>query len=304
VFDPRPPGRGWTDELETLYRRAELMADGLPAVLPGSPRRLDRIRARLGRLTPFVFGVLITLVAVLLYGTVVPAQPRLTQAEVDDSVADALASVTPAPAFSQLAYEAVRPSLVLIETKGPVKDGEEDAGGLGSGVVVTLEGDILTSLHVVADATEIELTFADGTQSAGEVVARQPEDDIAVVRATEPPADIVPAILGNPAAVRQGSEAYAMGSPFGLNGSMSVGVISGLDRSFRMPDSDQVLHGLIQIDAAVNPGNSGGPLLNRDGLVIGIVTALINPTEDDVFVGIGLAVPIDVAGGAAGLPPY
>jgi S1-C subfamily serine protease len=85
---------------------------------------------------------------------------------------------------------------------------------------------------------------------------------------------------------------------------MSVGVISGVDRSFKLPDSEQVLHGLIQIDAAVNPGNSGGPLLNRDGHVIGIVTALINPTEDDVFIGIGLAVPIDVAGGAAGLPPY
>ena len=95
-----------------------------------------------------------------------------------------------------------------------------------------------------------------------------------------------------------------MGSPFGLSGSISVGVISGVDRSFKMPDSDQVLHGLIQIDAAVNPGNSGGPLVNRDGHVIGIVTALINPTEDDVFIGIGLAVRIDVAGGAAGLPPY
>jgi S1-C subfamily serine protease len=85
---------------------------------------------------------------------------------------------------------------------------------------------------------------------------------------------------------------------------MSVGVISGLDRSFKVPDSDLVLHGLIQIDAAVNPGNSGGPLLDREGHVIGIVTALINPTDEDVFIGIGLAVPIDVAGGAAGLPPY
>jgi S1-C subfamily serine protease len=71
-----------------------------------------------------------------------------------------------------------------------------------------------------------------------------------------------------------------------------------------MPNSDRVLHGLIQIDAAVNPGNSGGPLVNREGDVVGIVTALLNPTEDDVFIGVGLAVPIDVAGGAAGLPPY
>jgi S1-C subfamily serine protease len=85
---------------------------------------------------------------------------------------------------------------------------------------------------------------------------------------------------------------------------MSAGVISGLDRTFQVPDSTQVLTGLIQIDAAVNPGNSGGPLVNRDGQVVGIVTGLINPTKQNVFIGIGLAVPIDVAGGAAGLPPY
>jgi S1-C subfamily serine protease len=81
-------------------------------------------------------------------------------------------------------------------------------------------------------------------------------------------------------------------------------VVSGLGRSFKHPETNQVLEGLIQIDAAVNPGNSGGPLLNANGEVVGIVTALLNPTDDDVFIGIGLAVPIDVAGGAAGLPPY
>jgi S1-C subfamily serine protease len=254
---------------------------------------------------PFALGVLVALGAVFLYGVLAPGAPPLTQADVDDSVAEALASVTPAPAFSELVYRAVQPSLVLIETHGPDDSGESRSDdGLGSGVVVNLGGDILTSLHVVADATEIQLTFADGTRSPAEIVVRQPENDIAVVRATRPPPDLVPAILGNPDAVREGSDAYAMGSPFGLSGSMSVGIVSGVNRSFKMPDSEQVLRGLIQIDAAVNPGNSGGPLLNREGYVIGIVTALINPTEDEVFIGIGLAVPIDVAGGAAGLPPY
>ena len=114
----------------------------------------------------------------------------------------------------------------------------------------------------------------------------------------------MPATLGNPAAVRQGSEAFALGSPFGLGGSISAGIVSGLDRSFTAARQHVTLHGLIQIDAAVNPGNSGGPLVDRQGDVIGIVTALVNPTKDDVFIGIGLAVPIDVAGGAAGLPPY
>jgi S1-C subfamily serine protease len=248
---------------------------------------------------------LVTLLAVVAYSALLPGPPPLTQRDVDQTVADALASVTPAPALSQVVFDAVEPSVVLIQTKTADGNGKPARdSGLGSGVVVNADGDILTSLHVVADATEISLRFADGSTSNAEVVIRQPENDIAVVRATTPPANLVPATLGNPAAVREGSEAYALGAPFGLGGSVSAGVISGLDRSFTMPNSNRVLHGLIQIDAAVNPGNSGGPLVNRDGDVIGIVTALLNPTEDDVFIGIGLAVPIDVAGGAAGLPPY
>jgi S1-C subfamily serine protease len=273
---------------------------------PGSQPRSRRLRARLAASRPVVFGALLTLVGVLVFGQLVPAGRPLTDQDVDDRVAEALASVTPPPAFSELVYQAVRPSLVLIQTRGADRDGDDrDAGrGLGSGVIVNLDGDILTSLHVVDGAATIELTFADGTTSAGEIVATQPENDIAVVRATNPPPELVPAVLGNPDSVRQGSEAYAMGSPFGLSGSISVGVISAVNRSFTLQESDVTLHGLIQIDAAVNPGNSGGPLLNRDGHVIGIVTALINPTDDDVFIGIGLAVPIDVAGGAAGLPSY
>lgn len=278
------------------------MAEDTAAVAdaPPSTRRLGRpVKAA----APFAAGALVALVGVLLYG-VLTAAPPVTQRDVDDSVARALASVTPPPAFSALVYQAVQPSLVLIETTTPKTKDAPSGSGLGSGVVVTADGAILTALHVVADASEIELTFADGSKSSADVVSRQPEDDIAVVRAKQPPATLIPAVLGNPAAARQGTEAYALGNPFGLSGSISVGVISGLDRSFKMPDSDLVLHGLIQIDAAVNPGNSGGPLVDRDGHVIGIVTALVNPTDEDVFIGIGLAVPIDVAGGAAGLPPY
>jgi S1-C subfamily serine protease len=281
------------------------MAQEVPTRKPDSAQRFGRFRTRAGRLAPFVSGVAVALAAVFVYGLLMPGAPPLTQRDVNETVASALASVTPAPAFSELVYRAVEPSVVLIQTRISGENGKPASdSGLGSGVVVNVDGDILTSLHVVADATEIELTFADGTKSSADVVVRQPENDIAVVRATQPPADLVPATLGNPGALRQGSEAYALGSPFGLSGSVSAGVISGLDRSFKMPNSDRVLHGLIQIDAAVNPGNSGGPLVNREGDVVGIVTALLNPTEDDVFIGVGLAVPIDVAGGAAGLPPY
>ena len=221
----------------------------------------------------------------------------------DQQVAEALASATPGPALSAQVYQAVVPSLVLIRASHPGTDAKNETD-LGSGVVVTDRGDILTSLHVVANANSIELTFADGTTSSARIVSEQPENDIAVIQADRPPAQLVPAVLGNPASVRVGDEAFVVGNPFGLSGSMSSGVISGLDRSFKEREGAQTLTGLIQIDAAVNPGNSGGPLVDRSGRVIGIVAALVNPTDDDVFIGIGLAVPIDVAGGAAGLPAY
>ena len=161
----------------------------------------------------------------------------------------------------------------------------------------------MTALHVVSGATSITVTFADGTSSQAIVSETHPELDLAVLQPATLPASVQPATLGNPSALRVGSEAYAVGSPFGLADSMSAGVVSALGRSFTLPDG-RTLTGLIQIDAAVNPGNSGGPLITRDGQVVGIVDALVHPTGQDVFVGVGLAVPIDVAGGAAGLPQY
>ena len=266
----------------------------------GTPRGTGR----LGRAAPFVVGASVAFGAVILFNLLAPGPPRLTQDDVDARVQEALASVTPAPAYSEVVYQAVRPSLVLVETEQPEAAGNGSQDRIGSGVVVNLAGDILTSLHVVDDATEIQVTFADGTRSSADIVSEDPAIDIAVLRASTPPTEVAPAVLGDPNGVREGSEAYAMGSPFGLTSSMSAGVISGLDRSFRLEDTDTVLRGLIQIDAAVNPGISGGPLLDREGHVIGILAALLNPTGDEVFVGVGLAVPINVAGGAAGLPPY
>ncbi len=280
----------------------------------GRPSRarvtLRGARARLRRSAPFALGVAAALIAVAIYAVLAPGPRPLTQQDVAKSISDALASQTPAPALSQEVYQAVQPSLVLIQTKFAASGGggASAAGGasgaLGSGVVIDDAGDILTALHVVSDAASIQLTFADGSTSPGQVESREPQNDIAVLRATQPPANLVPAVLGNPRSVQIGSDAFVVGNPFGLYGSMSSGVVSGLDRSFQLPGDGPVLHGLIQVDAAVNPGNSGGPLLNRDGQVIGIVSALINPTKEDVFIGIGLAVPIDVAGGAAGLPQY
>jgi S1-C subfamily serine protease len=266
-------------------------------------RRLQRLGRQVRSVVPFASGVLAAFVALLLYNVLVPGPHQLTTREVNDTVAQALASATPPPAFSARVYQAIQPSLVLIQTQATGADGEAE-NGLGSGVVIDDAGDILTSLHVVAKAADIQLMFADGTQSSAQVMATQPENDIAVLRASQPPAQLVPATLGNPNAMRVGDEAYAVGNPFGLYDSMSAGVISGFGRSFQLPDSDRKLQGLIQIDAAVNPGNSGGPLLNRDGQVVGIVVGIVNPTEQEVFIGIGFAVPITVAASGAGLPPY
>jgi len=267
--------------------------------------RLQRLRSGLRRLVPFVAGVAAAFVALLLYNAIFPGPHQITASEVNDSVAQALASATPAPAYSVGAYQAIQPSLVLIQTRTQTSEVDSQGEGhiLGSGVVIDDSGAILTSLHVVADAAEIQVTFADGTQSSAQVVVKQPENDIAVLRADQLPALLVPATLGNPNAMRVGDEAFVVGNPFGLYSSMSAGVISGFDRTFQPPNSDQKLQGLIQIDTAVNPGNSGGPLINRYGQVIGIVEGIVNPTGQDVFIGIGFAVPIDVAGGAAGLPP-
>lgn len=220
----------------------------------------------------------------------------------NDAVAQAMASATPPPAFSEQVYQVIQPSVVAIETKGIDSNGDSN-GGLGTGVVIDDSGDILTSLHVVADATDIQLLFADGTKSSAQVTNKMPENDIAVLRADQPPAQLVPAVLGNPSAMRVGDEAYAVGNPFGLYSSMSAGVISGFNRDFTPPNGGPTLHNMIQIDAAVNPGNSGGPLLNRYGQVIGIITGIVNPSGQDFFVGIGFAVPINVAGGAIGSPP-
>ncbi len=265
--------------------------------------KLANIWTRVKSALPFASGILAALLGVLLYNLIFPGPQQMTGREVNDLVVQAMASATPRPAFSARVFQAIQPSLVLIQTRGENGD-RVHGGGLGSGTIVTTSGEILTSLHVVAGVDEIKVTFADGTESEAEIVLEQPENDIAVLMPYVLPEILIPAVLGNPGSMRVGDEAFVVGNPFGLYGSMSSGVISGFNRTFQPVGSDQQLDGLIQIDAAVNPGNSGGPLLNRSGQVVGIVTGIINPTEESFFVGIGFAVPINVAVSGMGSPPY
>ena len=271
---------------------------------PPTKNRLKQILVRLRSVIPFIGGMLAALAALVLYNLIAPGPQPLSAKDVQDTVDHTLASATPAPAYSQRVYQIIQPSLVLIQTKSVGSDNKEQ-GGLGSGIIIDDQGDILTALHVVLDSTEIQVTFADGTQSQAVIASQQPDNDIAVIKAETLPKQVIPATLGDPRSMSVGDEAYVVGNPFGLYSSMSSGVISGFGRSFKPHGSDKELTGLIQIDAAVNPGNSGGPLLNRDGDVIGIVEGIVSPTGDEFFVGIGFAIPINsIGGGGLASPPY
>jgi S1-C subfamily serine protease len=175
---------------------------------------------------------------------------------------------------------------------------------LGTGVVIKEDGTILTNLHVVWGAKRVRVTFANGHESDAQMVGAQPENDLAVLRAKSLPDDLEPATMRSTGDLNPGDQVIAVGHPFGIGPSVSAGVISGLGREFSAPEDQQALTNLIQFDAAANPGNSGGPLVTMDGYVVGIVTAILNPNEQRTFVGIGFAVPIENAAGAAGLPPF
>jgi S1-C subfamily serine protease len=279
--------------------------DPEPQPAAESPEHSGAARTWLSRLrTPALLsaGIAAAFLALLAYTRLFPEPPPLNETDVDALIQSAIASATPPPAFSSDVYRAILPSIVYIRSDDG--DDETDDARIGTGVVISADGQILTAFHVVAGAERIVVFFADGTESEAVIAGAVPENDIAVLYPETLPGIVVPAVLGNPGALRIGDEAYAVGNPLGLVASMSAGVISGFDRSIPIEETGVTLTNLIQFDTAVNPGNSGGPLLDRYGRVIGIVTALANPAEQNFFVGIGFAVSIVTAGAAAGVPGY
>jgi len=260
------------------------------------------LRATGKYLWPLAAILISGIIGVILYVKLFPAPIPPSQNEIDENIRNIMASSTPPPAFSAQVYHVILPSIVYIESQSR----EEGQNGIkvGTGVIINGAGDILTALHVVNNTVKIEVHFSDGTHSIAEIISAESENDIALLHPSEPPSLIVPAVLGNAGVMRVGDEAFAVGNPLGLVASMSAGVISGFNRTIPVGDGDLELQGLIQFDTAVNPGNSGGPLLNRQGQVIGIVTALANPSEQNFFVGIGFAVPIGTALSTAGGVEY
>ncbi len=205
------------------------------------------------------------------------------------------------PAVEQVAGAVVR---VQSFAADPKNKGQEVEAGVGTGVVISDEGMILTNLHVVWGAQRLQITFADGTESNAQVIATQPNNDLAVLKPQKIPDDLQPAVLGSSRGVVPGDAVAVIGFPFGMGPSVSSGVVSGLNREFRNEKGDRQMTGLIQFDAAANPGNSGGPLINMNGEVIGIVTAIMNPTSARTFIGIGFAATIEAAGTSVGLPLF
>ena len=280
----------------------ETPSDGRPTSEPRDWHKLgQRLLGRLRKLAPLGFGVLVTLMAILLYSALASEPDRISIDEIEDTVARALASATPPRAISAQVYQTILPSLVIIRTQ-EANSGQEEGFGIGSGVIINNNASVLTALHVVKDAKKLEVVFTDGTQTLAVISRRQTVNNIAVLTPATQPDVFTAATIGNALEMRISDEVFAVGNPLGLAGSMSAGVISGLDRTFTLADSNQKLEGVIQFDAAVNPGNSGGPLLNRYGQVGGIVTGLVNKTDQEFFVGIGFAVPISEAARAAGWP--
>jgi len=228
-----------------------------------------------------------------------------TEEAIERAVAKTLETV-PLPSPAARAWEKIRPSVVRVRGfVGGIPDLDPEAVvSTGSGVIVLESGVILTNLHVVQAAKRISVTFADGLESEAAIIGVQPENDLAVLRAMRIPDDIVAATLRSTHDLSPGDRIVAVGFPFGIGPSVSAGVVSGLGREYRSQEGKPVLSNLIQFDAAVNPGNSGGPLVSAEGEVIGIVTGVLNPTEQRVFIGIGFAVPIESAAAAVGVPPF
>lgn len=285
---PEPSGDTSRESIET------------PALKPRS--RIGALLARWPRTVFVLCGALGAAMVAALFVGINPLPYKLTQKDIDLAVMRTLeTAVLPSPATR--AYAAVLPSVVRVTGYNKKEKGEEP-NGVGTGVVIVDKGLILTNLHVVQGSERLKITFANGMETGASVVNTQPENDLAVLQAETVPDDLVAATMRSTDKLVPGDHVFAIGFPFGIGPSLSAGVVSGLKRNYKSPEGEQELRNLIQFDAAANPGNSGGPLVTAEGEVVGIITAILNPTEQSVFIGIGFAVPIENAAAAAGMPPF
>jgi S1-C subfamily serine protease len=279
-----------------------------PEVQAERPRRFVRSRAFLARnerVLLVMSSVLLSVIVFLGYKLLTPAEQRFTQRDIDAAVLHTIEN-NALPSQESKAYARIRPSVVRVVQENGQGGKAGGLRGVGTGVVIIDKGVILTNLHVVGldEKTRIKVHFANGQESDAIVLKRQPENDLAVIQATTVPDDLVPATLRSTQGLAVGDKVVAVGFPFNIGPSASSGIVSGLNRTYLAPSDNEVLRNLIQFDAAANPGNSGGPLITMSGEVVGIVTAILSPHEQGSFVGIGFAVPIEIAAAAAGDSPF
>jgi serine protease DegQ len=306
--------------------------DGAAPVYVDLPDELDgpTIRQRAGALWDGIYkkhqgkvlvaiSVLATLAVVFSWEAFQPPGQNLTQRDLNEAVNFAIDERPRDPALATVAYSQIFRSVVQVSGIGFEPSTEEDPNpavqpgeleedfhnkftAVGTGVIIDDQGTILTNFHVAAASPELKVVFWDGTESPAHVVGAQPENDLAVIMPDILPDDMQPAVLASTAGLLPGDDVIAVGFPFGIGPSVSRGVVSGLKRVLA-PEEGPKLENLIQFDAAANPGNSGGPLVNANGEVLGIVTAILNPSGLRTFAGIGFAVPIESAAGAVGESP-
>jgi S1-C subfamily serine protease len=257
---------------------------------PSDPAPAPTRRRRIAILAAVVVVLGLVLTAIVAY--------RWGSGGTPTSLPSARPTPTPTkdPTTAQI-YNTIAPSIVSIEAIHPTVTES------GTGVIINADATILTALHVVRGAATIHVTFADGTAATATVSTSDPTTDIATLTPNGLPSVVVPAVLGSSNRLAIGDNVIAIGNQLGLTRTTTAGVVSGLDRVAPGPEGGN-LTGLIQFDAAVNPGSSGGPLVNIKGQTVGIVVALANPTTAGTFIGIGFAVPIGAAvSGGGGRAP-
>ena len=197
---------------------------------------------------------------------------------------------------NQEVYSAISPGVVHITSTVTVQDwfnAYKTEGGSGSGSILDKEGRILTNYHVIQDAEKLDVRLSNNKTYEAKVLGADPDNDLAVIQINAPVNELSVVTLGASKNLFVGQKVLAIGNPFGLDRTLTTGIISGLSRPIRSEMTQRLIEGAIQTDAAINPGNSGGPLLNSRGQLIGINTMIYSPSGGSV--GIGFAVPVETA---------
>jgi putative serine protease PepD len=276
---------------EMFNQRGPDEAEQQPAAAPTPPTAPPPRRRSRGRLAAGIAALAIlggtgsgALTATLIdHNSATPAAVSTSTGSTTTSTSTQTASTAAA------VYKQVSPGVVTITTTVSSRSGRAGQA-TGSGIVLDSKGNILTNNHVIAGGQQIQVTFSDGSTAPATVVGTNAAADLAVIHVSVSSSKLHPVTLGNSDSVQVGDTVYAIGSPFGLSGSFSEGIVSNLHQSGTSSGGSN-LSNLIQTDAAINPGNSGGPMVNGQGDVVGINSSIESPVDGNV--GVGFAIPIN-----------